>query len=172
GCPNLPAAPGGGMLFWAMPGQGSWRLPGRGGNPEPIRTSTATDPRRMRFVESYESSHSDKDCQLEISRRLRISRPPEQMDSQVKYGIVAAGTAEIYLRIPHPATPDYREKIWDHAAGSVIVEEAGGTVSDIEGKKLDFSAGKTLGLNRGILATNGKVHQRVLDIIAELCGQK
>ena len=171
GCPNLPLASGG-TLFWAIPGQGSWKIPAQGGNIEPIRASLKTDPRQMKFVESYESSHSDKDSQLEISRRLQIAHPPEQMDSQVKYGIVAAGAAEIYLRIPNPATPDYHEKIWDHAAGSLIVEEAGGWVSDIDGKKLDFSAGKTLRHNRGILASNGRIHSRVLEIIAELDGRK
>jgi HAL2 family 3'(2'),5'-bisphosphate nucleotidase len=167
GCPNLPPASGG-TLFWAIPGQGSWKIPTRGGSSEPIRASSKIDPRQMKFVESYESSHSDKDTQLEISRRLQISNPPEQLDSQVKYGIVASGIADIYLRIPNPATPDYREKIWDHAAGSLIVEEAGGWVSDIDGKKLDFSAGKTLHHNHGILATNGRIHSRVLEIIGEI----
>jgi len=167
GCPNLPPATGG-TLFWAIPGQGSWKIPPRGGSSEPIRASVKTDPTRMKFVESYESSHSDKETQLEISRLLQISNPPEQMDSQVKYGIVASGDADIYLRIPNPATPDYREKIWDHAAGSLIVEEAGGWVSDIDGKKLDFSVGKTLRHNRGILASNGRIHSRVLEIIAEI----
>ena len=46
------------------------------------------------------------------------------------------------------------------------MEEAGGWVSDIDGKKLDFHAGKTLRHNRGILATNGRIHSRVLEIIA------
>jgi len=170
GCPNLPPASGG-TLFWAIPGQGSWSIAVRGGSSEAIRASATTDPRQMKFVESYESSHSDQDTQFEISRRLQIASPPEQMDSQVKYGIVASGQADIYLRIPHPASPEYREKIWDHAAGSLIVEEAGGMVSDINGKKLDFSAGKTLRHNRGILATNGRIHSRVLEIIADLDGR-
>ncbi|HEX7502995.1 MAG TPA: 3'(2'),5'-bisphosphate nucleotidase [Acidobacteriota bacterium] len=171
GCPNLPAGSGG-TLFWAVRGKGSRKIPARGGIATVIHASSLTEAPLMKFVESYESSHSDKDTQLEISRRLGISSPPEQMDSQVKYGIVASGLADIYLRIPNPATPDYREKIWDHAAGSLIVEEAGGRVSDIDGKKLDFSAGKTLHHNRGILATNGAIHDRVLEIIAELAKGK
>ncbi len=171
GCPNLGAGPGG-TLFWAIKGQGSWQVPASGGAAVPARASARTDPRQMKFVESYESSHSDKETQLAISRTLKISAPPEQMDSQVKYGIVASGQAEIYLRIPNPASPDYREKIWDHAAGSLIVEEAGGRVSDIEGKNLDFSKGKTLAANRGILASNGSVHDRVLAVIEELAMRK
>ncbi len=171
GCPNLGADPGG-TIFWAIRGRGCWRVAAGGGIAEPVRTSAKTDTTQMRFVESYESSHSDKDTQLAISQRLLISRPPEQMDSQVKYGIVASGQAEIYLRIPNPATPDYREKIWDHAAGSLIVEEAGGKVSDVDGNQLDFRTGKTLARNRGILATNGAVHDRVLKTIAELAKKK
>jgi 3'(2'), 5'-bisphosphate nucleotidase len=168
GCPNLGV---GGTLFWAVENNGSWKMTASGKS-EPVRVSALNDSRKMKFVESYESSHSDKDTQLEISRLLQIEKAPEQMDSQVKYGIVAAGAADIYLRIPHPGTPDYREKIWDHAAGSLIVEQAGGRVSDIGGKPLDFTAGKTLRHNRGILATNGRIHQRVLDIIAELATDK
>ena len=170
GCPNLPVGSGG-TIFWAIQGHGSWKIPANGGIAEAIRASSRTDPLQMRFIESYESSHSDKDTQLAISQRLLITTPPEQMDSQVKYGIVASGAADIYLRIPNPASPDYREKIWDHAAGSLIVEEAGGKVSDIDGNKLDFSVGKTLAKNRGILATNRSVHRRVLQVIAELAAK-
>ncbi|MCU0275262.1 MAG: 3'(2'),5'-bisphosphate nucleotidase [Acidobacteria bacterium] len=171
GCPNLERSAGG-TLFWAGRGKGSWRVPANGGVSEAVHASAKTNTTQMRFVESYESSHSDKDTQLAISQRLLISSPPEQMDSQVKYGIVASGAADIYLRIPNPASRDYREKIWDHAAGSLIVEEAGGRVSDIDGKQLDFSAGKTLAKNRGILASNGAVHERVLQIIAEMAAKK
>jgi hypothetical protein len=45
---------------------------------------------------------------------------------QVKYGLLSRADASIFMRFP-PAT--YREKIWDHCAGFVIVEEAGGKVS-------------------------------------------
>jgi 3'(2'), 5'-bisphosphate nucleotidase len=61
--------------------------------------------------------------------------------------------------------PDYREKIWDQAAGSLIVEEAGGWVTDLDGKPLDFTAGRTLADNRGILATNGHLHPAALEAL-------
>jgi len=34
--------------------------------------------------------------------------------------------------------PDYREKIWDQAAGSLVLEEAGGRISDLDGPALEF----------------------------------
>ena len=88
------------------------------------------------------------------------------MDSQAKYGVVARGEAEIYLRMPTRA--DYREKIWDHAAGVLIVEEAGGTVTDITGRALEFQHGRELLANRGVIVTNGRLHARVLKTLAEL----
>jgi 3'(2'), 5'-bisphosphate nucleotidase len=87
------------------------------------------------------------------------------MDSQCKYGLVARGDASLYLRIP--AQNFYVEAIWDHAAGSIIVEEAGGRVTDLQGKVLDFSTGRKLAKNRGIIATNGQFHDQVLEAVRE-----
>ncbi len=167
GCPNLKIGNHGCLLF-AAKDSGPYALDVENHALKKVRVSAITTPEKMRFVESYVSSHSNMDMQLHIARVLKLEQDPVRMDSQVKYGVLAAGQAEIYLRIPHPKTPDYREKIWDHAAGSLIVEEAGGMVTDILGKKLDFSAGKTLANNRGIFASVPAVHNRVLDIIREL----
>ena len=62
-----------------------------------------------------------------------------------------------------PTRADYREKIWDHAAGVLIVEEAGGTVTDITGKPLEFHHGRELVANRGVIVTNGLLHEQVLE---------
>ena len=73
------------------------------------------------------------------------------MDSQAKYAAVARGDAALYLRLPSPKSPDYREKIWDHAAGAIVVEEAGGRVTDLSGRSLDFGHGQRLEENRGVV---------------------
>jgi len=171
GCPNLKLPENDshcGCLLFAVNGGGTKLRDIETGTTETVGVSTLTDPGKMRFVESYVSTHSNLEMQLQIARILKMARDPIQMDSQVKYGVLAAGNAEIYIRIPHPKTPDYREKIWDHAAGTIIVEEAGGVVTDIFGKKLDFSVGKTLKDNRGIFASVPSVHDRILGIIKEL----
>jgi 3'(2'), 5'-bisphosphate nucleotidase len=87
------------------------------------------------------------------------------MDSQAKYAVLASGQGEIYLRMLSASQPDYQERIWDQAAGSLIIQEAGGRVTDLDGKDLDFSQGRTLANNRGICATNGVLHERTLDAI-------
>jgi 3'(2'), 5'-bisphosphate nucleotidase len=171
GCPNLTLADhqsNRGCLLFAVKNQGTQLLNVESGETRKVNCSSISDPKKMRFVESYESAHSNQDLQMQIARTLEMERDPVRLDSQVKYGIVASGNAEIYLRIPNPKTPGYREKIWDHAAGSLVVEEAGGVVTDISGKKLDFSAGKTLKHNSGVFASVLSIHNRILGIIKEL----
>lgn len=64
-----------------------------------------------------------------------------------------------------PHTKSTCRKIWDHAAGVLVVEEAGGKVSDIYGLPFDFSCGTTLSKNYGLVATNGFIHDKVIDAI-------
>ena len=84
------------------------------------------------------------------------------MDSQAKYGAIARGDAALYLRLPSEKTPDYREKIWDHAAGALIVEEARGRVTDMHGRDLDFAGDYKMRENQGIVVSNGTLHNAVL----------
>ena len=121
----------------------------------------------LRFVESVESAHGDQRRQGEIAKAVGITEPENslRMDSQAKYAAIATGSAALYLRLPSPQQPDRRECIWDHAAGVIIVEEAGGCVTDLYGKKLDFMVGARLENNQGIVVSNGDMHDRVLEAL-------
>ena len=90
------------------------------------------------------------------------------MDSQAKYALLASGKAELFLRPPPPESPGEGAKIWDHAAGSLIVHEAGGRVTDLDGRPLDFGSGRTLSRNRGVVASNGRIHDEALSVLAHL----
>lgn len=168
GCPNLPhklddSQARHGCLFVAERGEGTRMLSLDGQSSEQIRISQATP----RFAESVESTHSDLEAHAQIAQQVGISEPPIQMDGQGKYGVLARGEASVYIRLPNPATPDYRECIWDHAAGLIVVEEAGGMVTDIDGRALDFLQGRRMATNRGILATNGELHPQLLACIRQ-----
>jgi 3'(2'), 5'-bisphosphate nucleotidase len=166
GCPNLPQQLDDpqaqrGCLFVAEKGKGTQMLSLDGQLSERIYISQAT----RRFAESVESTHSDLDTHAQIAQQVGITNPPIRMDGQGKYGVLARGEASVYIRLPNPATPDYRECIWDHAAGMIVVEEAGGVVTDVDGRTLDFSRGRRMIANRGILATNGDLHPKLLECI-------
>lgn len=174
GCPQLEASgdsasAGKGALVIAARGQGAWVTsldqPDRF---MPLRVSSCDDPRQARLLRSFESGHTNVSQIDEFAALLGVGAEPVRMDSQAKYAVLAAGAGELILRLLSPAKPDYREKIWDQAAGSLVVEEAGGLVSDLHGKPLDFTAGRTLANNRGILASNRRLHPAALRALREL----
>lgn len=151
-----------GLLFVAVRGQGAAMMPLGGSELQPIQVSTATSGDHFRFVESVESGHGDQSQQSAVAQAVGITAASMRMDSQAKYGAVAAGKAVLYLRLPSPKTPHYREKIWDHAAGVLVVEEAGGKITDMHGQPLDFSKSAKLETTQGVVVSNGHIHETVL----------
>ena len=170
GCPSLllnPEEPAGdrGVLFVAVRGQGTTVFPLSGGDPFPVHVASPQDTAYLPFVESVESAHSDHSRQEAVAKAVGVEVPSLRMDGQVKYGAVARGQALLYLRFLSPRSKDYKEKIWDHAAGALVVEEAGGRVTDMHGHPLDFSQGPELLNNNGIVASNGSIHDKVLEVL-------
>jgi len=185
GCPNLPVddsaplsadiganatdAEGYGVLFSAVEGQGATSRPlGKGElqKSKPISMKPVKDIKQTTFCESVEAGHSSHGDLAAIAGKLGIVKPSVRMDSQAKYGSIARGAGDIYLRLPVSTT--YVEKIWDHAAGDIIVREAGGTVTDVQGKRLNFSKGRTLVENKGVVAAPSAVHAQVLEAVMEV----
>ena len=155
-CPNLPVDlnnPEGqvGVMYVAAEGRGCTRVPIDGGDSGPANASTNPDSTGWRVLGSVESAHGDPALVVKMMEEANIAGGFVRYDSQVKYGIIAEGAAEVYLR-PR-SKPDYRENIWDHVAGVIVAQEAGGVVTDTDGKPLDFTLGKKLTENRGVLAT-------------------
>ncbi|KKY29490.1 putative 3bisphosphate nucleotidase [Diaporthe ampelina] len=53
-------------------------------------------------------------------------------------------------------------KIWDHAGAMLLFEEVGGKVTDVDGKDINWSAGRQMVGNYGIVAAPGNLHGHVL----------
>lgn len=166
-CPNLPGKfPGtaeGGSLLVAVRGQGVVSVSLETGVELPASASPRKDPRQARILESVEAAHGNHSVHDQIKERLGIAVDSVRLDSQAKYAVLARGEAEVYLRMP--TRDDYREKIWDQAAGAIVIEEAGGRVTDMHGKPLDFTTGRQLENNRGIVATNGVLHDAMIEAV-------
>jgi 3'(2'), 5'-bisphosphate nucleotidase len=89
-----------------------------------------------------------------------------RIDSQCKYAVVARDQADAYLRLP--TRKGYVEKIWDHAAGSIIATEAGAIVTDVAGQPLDFTRGTRLEANRGVVCASAGLHADLIAAIQRL----
>ncbi|MEX1229412.1 MAG: 3'(2'),5'-bisphosphate nucleotidase [Planctomycetaceae bacterium] len=174
GCPNLPNLPevndpsSIGGLFYAVRGEGAFSLGEDADTSTPIYVSRTAHGQHARMCESVESGHSDHSGASAIAEELGIAQDSRRLDSQAKYAVVARGEADMYLRLP--TQTDYVEKIWDHAGGVLVVEEAGGKVTDIAGKPLDFSLGHELKSNRGVIVTNNLLHEAVLTACRKVLG--
>ncbi|KAJ5913948.1 hypothetical protein N7504_002831 [Penicillium tannophilum] len=155
-----------GVLFSAVLGEGATSRPlgsGALATSKSISMRPVPDIAQAVFCEGVEAAHSAQGDNAAVAGLLGITAPSVRLDSQAKYCSIARGAGDIYLRLP--VKKDYQEKIWDHAAGDIIVREAGGQVSDIYGNRLDFSKGRTLAANKGVVAAPKAVHGQVIDAV-------
>jgi len=175
GCPELaegirPEKGGAGSLLVARRTNGTFvrSLADEQASWQQLHVSESDKIAKARLMRSVEKAHTNTGGIGQLIARLGILADPVPMDSQAKYAVLAAGGGEVNLRLLSSSRPDYREKIWDQAAGSIIVEEAGGRITDLDGKPLDFTQGRTLANNRGILASNGHLHDVLLSGLKEV----
>jgi 3'(2'), 5'-bisphosphate nucleotidase len=153
---------GPGVIVVAVRHQGCWAAALAGDTYHRLRVSTRENPADACILRSFEAGHTNVSQVDRLAEVLGSEAEPIRMDSQAKYALLAAGEGDLLVRLLSPKQPNYREKIWDQAAGSLVVQEAGGRVTDLDGKELDFTAGRTLAHNRGVLASNGVLHSAAL----------
>lgn len=179
GCPNLAPADAGaidaperpsppGSMYTAVLGDGASMLWEQGD--ALFDTLLEREPMAgdmpARLAESVEAAHTRQEIAERVMRLAGPTRPAIRVDSQCKYALVARGDADVYLRLP--SRKGYVERIWDHAAGMLIASEAGCVVTDVLGQPLDFSRGRGLEGNAGIVGAPPDLHGRLLRALGEL----
>ena len=123
---------------------------------------------QARMLRSVEAGHTNVDQIGRLSELLGLRTEPVCLDSQAKYALLGSGGGELLVRLLSASRPEYKEKIWDQAAGSIVLEEAGGRITDLEGRGLDFTQGRTLEGNTGVCASNGILHDEFLEAVSRL----
>lgn len=186
GCPNLAKnfdAPldhpdRHGTLYAAVRGGGTWEYAADAADGKPARiarpvheadASWSSEDGVMPCTSVDEShTHMGKvDAVMDwLEERGIATAEPLRLDGQGKYAVVARGQADVYLRLP--TKPGYVEFIWDHAAGALVASEAGVFVTDVAGRQLDFSHGRRLEKNRGVIAAPAWAHGKVIAALAEI----
>ncbi|MFW5691524.1 MAG: inositol monophosphatase family protein [Chloroflexota bacterium] len=165
-----PAYPGsyrGGALLHAIDGAAYIESLADSSDRRRIHVSQRTQVNTLRALESVEKGHSG------LARLARVrqivgmdDRLVDQADSMEKYGRVAAGDAEVYMRLPRKGSTR-PHNIWDHAPGAAIVTAAGGRITDVDGSPLDYSSGTSLN-NYGVIASNGAQHDAIIQGVQQL----
>ena len=175
GCPKLSdknfKTPG--ILAWAVRGQGAFYAQlSHLEHSIRLKVSERNKMSEAVMIRSEDESHSNFPRIQKLRELAGNNCVPLEMSSLAKIVMLAAGNADFLLRLLSESKPDYREWIWDQAAGVLILAEAGGKTTDSEGRELDFSQGLRLEKNCGILASNGKLHEALLDHLKKVTDKK
>jgi 3'(2'), 5'-bisphosphate nucleotidase len=174
-CPNLSAdfshpfdeRDPHGVLLFARAGKGVWSVPADDHTRRATRVQRATwaSDHAPGITESVSVGHSNRTAFAAVCAGLKPPGASVQLDSQCKYAVVARGQADAYLRVPPRG--GYRENIWDHAPGVLMVREAGCIATDALGRELDFSQAKMSG-GLGVVAAPPELHARMIAITRTL----
>lgn len=168
----------GGTLMWAEEGQGAYErsIGDEHGMDVRIRVDASLIGKRSlvgtgvpgaRPVPVPEADFAEVTrCEAEtqpraakLAEELGITQTVSPGRTHFAYGLVARGEAQVYTDLPDSAMD---MDAGSHAAGALLVHEAGGKVTDAEGNLFDFSLpGKAT--VTGTVASNGALHERLLE---------
>lgn len=144
-------------LYYASKNGGAFVIEGDG-EPRRIHVSELTDFTKMNIAVSR-NHRSPK--MSEISKRFRFSKEIQRGSVGIKVGLIAEQIADLYIHL----SP--RTKFWDTCAPQIILEEAGGKLSDLFGEKLHYDL-KDVQNHNGIIASNGASHDEIVAIMKPL----
>jgi len=168
GVPRSPLDPNGTILYTAE--DGLFAMAADATNPRRVRASERRPSDGLRVMDSIKLPQSDLDLNTKIRAAAGVTdERVELYDSQLKYGMVAAGYGDIFVRLPRDITaePHY---IWDHAPGAALLRAGGATYTDLRGRPVDFSDGERLP-HHGFIASNGQVHEALVRGVRSVLGE-
>lgn len=123
-----------------------------------LETSPLSVPEGIRLVAS--KSHRTSGVEA-IKRALGIEDEMNMGSVGLKIGLVAEATRDLYVYTGG------RTKLWDTCGPEAILRAAGGQMTDLDGSPLDY-VGPDLHNRRGIVASNGHLHDHVIGAIRDL----
>ncbi len=133
-------------LYYAQKGGGAYV---QNGNDKPveIKVSSVSDPSMAKMLIS--KNHLQKD-DIEFAKRQGIVNRIVCGSAGIKAMRVAAGEAEVYIN----STDKTGE--WDACASDIIITEAGGKMTDMDGQLLRYNKVSPNNQN-GFIISNGKI---------------
>ena len=149
--------PIGDRLFYAARNGGAF-LVENGGEPRRLKTADTANINQMKIAVSR--NHLSPKM-AEILKKMRIENVVKRGSVGLKVGLIAEKTCDLYIHL----SP--RTKFWDTCAPQIILEEAGGELTDLFGEKIDYAAANVQNLN-GVCASNGAAHEQIVEDLKPL----
>ncbi|HXG22414.1 MAG TPA: 3'(2'),5'-bisphosphate nucleotidase CysQ [Methylomirabilota bacterium] len=136
-----------GKLYWAVRGQGAW-CEGQRLQVSPVD--------RLTDATILSSRSETKRGEWDVFKGVFRMRPTGSI--AYKLSLIAAGEADASFTL-------VQKNEWDICAGVLLVEEAGGKVSNLDGSPVFFNQPKTL--LPGLIASNHSLYDQLLQLIAQ-----
>jgi len=149
-----------GVLYRAVRSGGAW-VERPETEPEQARVSDQTNLSTMRLAasRSHRSPRMDK-----VVQRFGVKQEVRRGSVGIKVGLIVEQQCDLYVHL----SP--RTKQWDTCAPEIILQEAGGKLTDLFGRPLRYNSPEVQNRN-GIVASNGVAHQEVIDALGPLLAE-
>jgi 3'(2'), 5'-bisphosphate nucleotidase len=139
------------ILYFGSRGRGSFRV---GEDGETTRLTVTDNSVVETFNLAVSRNHRSPKMEM-LKQQLGIEHETQRGSVGLKVGLLAEQTCDLYIHL----SP--RTKYWDTCAPQIILEEAGGKLTDIFGGAFDYNLADVQNHN-GILASNGAVHDGII----------
>jgi len=149
--------PATGLLYAGAVGQGAFLY--EDGERIDLTVSDLAELRNMTMVSSRSHRQQIVD---RIRAQLNITRERVSGSVGLKVGLISRQLADLYI---HPS-PGCKE--WDLCAPQALLEAAGGRITDCWGNPLRYNK-RDVRAHNGIIATNGILHDQVVEVVATIC---
>ncbi len=138
-----------GKLYFAVKNEGAFLIE-NADEPKRLRVSDKTNFAEMNLA----SSRNHRSPRMRrIIENFGIRREIQRGSVGLKVGLIAEQICDLYIHL----SP--RTKFWDTCAPQVILEEAGGQMTDVFGSPLRYDL-RDVQNHNGVLASNGAAHER------------
>jgi 3'(2'), 5'-bisphosphate nucleotidase len=138
-------------LYYAAEGSGAFLEANGKSTPLHVMKDVADSS----IIIAVSRSHSSRRIEA-VRERLGIQNTLRTGSVGLKVGAVCEGRAHLYVHTG-PGT-----SLWDTCAPEAILREAGGRMTDVFGKPLEYG-GRELRNPNGLIASNGGIHDRAVE---------
>jgi 3'(2'), 5'-bisphosphate nucleotidase len=146
-----------GVLNYACVGKGAFS---QTGTDKPRKLSVSNSTQLASLGLAVSRNHPSSRMQ-QIIRHFGFRNSVRRGSVGLKVSLIASRSADVYI---HPSP---RTKLWDTCAPQIILEEAGGLMTDLFGLPLVYDR-RDVNNHNGIVASNGAAHRAIIDHLKPL----
>ena len=148
------------VLYRAITGQGTWiERPQRETERAAVSDRQTVATMRLAASRSHRSPRMNK-----VVQQFGFKEEVQRGSVGIKIGLLVEQQSDVYIHLSS------RTKEWDTCAPQLILTEAGGRLTDLFGRPLNYNE-KDVNNRNGLVASNGASHELIIETLAPLLAE-